>query len=87
MYTLPERDIWAINIFHSWPRSDRVSGSVRDRLRKIAVNCDWDSFTPEQLLRDHLVTGIQETKFGQVCPQLKVSSEDYKITSNTVVFL
>ena len=58
-----------------------------DQYVKIAVNCDWDSFTPEQLLRDHLVTGIQETKFGQVCPQLKVSSEDYKITSNTVVFL
>ena len=31
-------------------------------LRQIAANCDFDSITPDQLLRDRLVTGTRNAK-------------------------
>ena len=30
-------------------------------LRQIAANCDWESLTPDQLLRDRIVTGIRDS--------------------------
>ena len=31
-------------------------------LRRIAANCDLKSITPDQILRDRLVTGIRDEK-------------------------
>ena len=36
-------------------------------LRQIAGNCDFESVTPDQLLRDRLVTGTGNAKVGKIC--------------------
>ena len=61
-------------LFTRGPAPTEIVDQYMMELRRIASNCDLESITPDQILRDRLVTGIRDV---QVRERLL---RDYKLT-------
>ena len=57
-----EHNLWTLSFLYPEQRESETIDQYLTELRQIAANCDFESITPDQLLRDRLVTGTRNAK-------------------------